>query len=249
MSNFTKIADFNLPDVPFRFVSGSQDYSKSHIKQGNVEILKKIKQNYGASIEKWANVFELGEPVLTSFIAVESSGSLVGKNSAGAIGLTQVSIPAIIECVSKFKIVTGESLPAEAVALLKEKAPYLLALTPNNQTVSSANKVKLESILSVQRDKSGKSIKYNDPNFNIAMGALCLRWVLEFTKAQGLTYLQKAIIAYNQSAYGRIAYYKGRFVSTATLSKDTVIPKETRSYLVKVLGKDGYLQLYAEENI
>ena len=249
MSNFTKIADFNLPDLPYRFVSGSQDYSKSHIREGNIEILKKINQNYGAFIEKWANVFELGEPVLTSFVAVESGGDLVGKNNAGAIGLTQVSIPAIIECVSKFKTITGKSLPAEAVTLLKEKAPYLLAITPNNQSVSSADKTKLEALLSVQKDKNGRAVKYNDPNFNIAMGALCLRWVLEITKAQGLTYLQKAIIAYNQSAYGRISKYKGKFVSSNTLAKDKVIPKETRSYLVKVLGKDGYLQLYTQENI
>jgi hypothetical protein len=64
-----------------------------------------------------------------------------------------------------------------------------------------------------------------------------------------LAYLQKAIIAYNQSPYGRIRDYKGKFVATITLFKDKVIPKETRNYLAKVLGKNGYLELYASNNI
>ena len=249
MLKFTKIADFNLPELPYRYVGGGQDYSKESVKDGNIKMLKSIKQNYGAFIKKWADIFELGEPVLTSFIAVESGGKLVGKNGAGAIGLTQVTLVAVIECVSKFKIITGQNLPEEAVSLLKAKAPYLLTLTPNNQTVSGANKIKLENLLSVQRDAKGKAIKYNDANFNIAMGAICLRWVLEFTDANDLSYLQKAIIAYNQSAYGDIKRYKGKFVSTNTLFKDKGIPKETRDYLVKTLGKNGFLELYATQNI
>lgn len=237
MLNFTKISDFNLPELPYKYVNGSQDYSKQSIKDGNINILKSIKQNYGAFIKKWADVFELGEPVLTSFIAVESGGKMVGKNGAGAMGLCQVTYVAVIECVSKFKIITGKSLPNEAVTLLKEKAPYLLTISANNQSLSSANKTKLESLL------------IKDANFNIAMGALCLRWTLEITKAENLVYLQKSIIGYNQSAYGRISKYKNKFVSTETLFKDKAIPKETRDYLVKVLGKFGFLELYSTQNI
>lgn len=249
MLKFTKIANFNLPELPYRYVGGGQDFSKENIINGNVRMLKSIKQNYGSFVKKWGDVFELGEPVLTSFVAIESGGKLVGKNRANAIGLTQVTIIAIIECVSKFKRVTGQNLPEEFVSLLKAKAPYLLTLTPNNQTVSSADRIKLENLLSVQRDAKGKAIKYNDANFNIAMGSICLRWMLEFTKAQDLTYLQKGIIAYNQSAYGRISAYKNKFVSTETLFKDKKIPKETRDFLVKCLGKNGYLELYVTENI
>ena len=74
MLKFTKIADFNLPELPYRYVGGGQDYSKENIKDGNIKMLKSIKQNYGGFIKKWADIFELGEPVLTSFIAVESGG-------------------------------------------------------------------------------------------------------------------------------------------------------------------------------
>ena len=252
MAKFTKIADFNLPEIPYRFVSGAQDYSNQIYIDLNIKILKDIEKNYGVFIREWAEVFELGEPVLTSFVAVESKGKVVGRNSAGAIGLCQVTVPTVIESVSKFKIITGENIPEQAVALLKSKAPYLLSLTPNNQAISSSNKAKLESLLGISnvKGKDGKIVsKYNDPNFNIAMGALCLRWVLEITKAQNLAYLQKGIIGYNQSAYGRISAYKGKFVSTETLFKDKKIPKETRNYIVQVLGKNGFLELYVKNNI
>ncbi len=237
MSNFTKIADFKLPELPYRMVSGSYDFSKKEIIDGNVKMLKSIKNKYGALIKKWSDVFELGEPVLTSFIAVESGGKMVGKNSAGAMGLSQVTYVSVIECVSKFKVVTRQNLPEEFISLLKEKAPYLLKITPNNQTISSSEKSKLETLL------------VNDANFNIAMGALSLRWILELTKADDLTYLQKGIIGYNQSAYGRISAYKNKFVSSDTLFKDKKIPKETRNYIVQVLGKNGFLELYVVNDI
>ena len=237
MLKFTQITDFILPDLPYRFVGGGEDYSKNNNRDANLEKLKNIKKNYGTFVKEWADVFEIGEPVLTSFIAVESSGKMVGKNRAGAIGLTQVTVTAIIEAVSKFKTITREALPIQAVSLIKAKAPYLLNLTPNNQDLSSSNTSKLETILS------------KDANFNIMAGAMVLRWNLEITRANELAYVQKGIIAYNQSAYGRISKYKGKFVSTTTLFQDKVIPKETRNYLVKVLGKDGYLQLYVVENV
>lgn len=237
MLKFTKIADFILPDLPYRFVGSGQDYSRNDNRNANIGILKSIKQNYGGFIKKWADAFELGEPVLTSFIAVESGGKMVGKNGAGAIGLTQVTVVAIIEAISKFKIITGVDLPSQAIALVKEKSTYLSNLTANNQDLSSLNRGKLETLLA------------NDPNFNIMAGAMVLRWSLEITNDDKFAYVQKGIIAYNQSAYGRIKFYKGKFVSTNILFKDKVILKETRNYLVKVLGKDGYLQLYVVENI
>jgi soluble lytic murein transglycosylase-like protein len=237
MATFTKLETFNISDLPYRFVYGKEDYSSPAVKQGNINILLAIKRNYGNSIKKWSDVFELGEPTISSFIAVESNGKMVGKNNAGAIGLTQVTDVLIRESISKFKIITKADLPKEAVTSIKLKAPFLLSLTPNNQELSASNISKLESLLK------------SDADFNIMMGSIGLRWGLEITKALNMTYLQKGIIAYNQSAYGDISRYKNKEVKTITLFKDTNIPKETRNYLVKVLGIDGFLQLYATENI
>jgi len=237
MSKFTNLSDFKLPELPYRMVKGDYDFSKQAVIDGNIKMLKSIKNNYGTLIKKWADVFELGEPVLASFIAVESGGKMVGKNSAGAMGLTQVTYVSVIECVSKFKIITSQDLPEDFVSLLKAKAPFLLKLTPNNQTVSSADKAKLEKLL------------VSDANFNIAMGALSLRWILELTKAKGLSYLHKGIIGYNAGSYGRISSYKNQFVSADTLFKDSKLPKETRNYIVQVLGKNGFMELYVKNNI
>jgi hypothetical protein len=237
MGTFTKLDDFNISDLPYRFVFGKEDYSLPNVKQANVNTLINIKANYGKSIAKWSNVFELGEPMLSSFIAVESSGKMVGKNGAGAIGLTQVTAVLIRESISKFKTITKADLPKEAVTSIKSKASFLLSLTPNNQSLSASETSKLESLLK------------SDSDFNILMGALGLRWGLEITKALDKTYLQKGIIAYNQSAYGDISRYKNKAVKTITLFKDKGIPKETRNYLVKILGIDGFLELYAKENI
>ena len=237
MSKFTKIADFKLPELPYRMVKGDYDFSKQAVIDGNVKMLKSIKNNYGTLIKKWADVFELGEPVLSSFIAVESGGKMVGKNSAGAMGLTQVTYVSVIECVSKFKTITSQDLPEDFVSLLKAKAPYLLKITPNNQTISSTDKAKLEKLL------------VSDANFNIAMGALSLRWILELTKAKGLSYLHKGIIGYNAGSYGRISAYKNQFVSADALFKDSKLLKETRNYIVQVLGKNGFMELYVKNNI
>ena len=237
MSKFTKIADFKGPELPYRMVKGDYDFSKQAVIDGNVKMLKSIKNNYGTLIKKWADVFELGEPVLSSFIAVESGGKMVGKNSAGAMGLTQVTYVSVIECVSKFKTITSQDLPEDFVSLLKAKAPYLLKITPNNQTISSTDKAKLEKLL------------VSDANFNIAMGALSLRWILELTKAKGLSYLHKGIIGYNAGSYGRISAYKNQFVSADALFKDSKLLKETRNYIVQVLGKNGFMELYVKNNI
>jgi hypothetical protein len=128
-------------------------------------------------------------------------------------------------------------LPIEIKAEIKSKAPYLLDLTPNNQTLSSANTAKLEALLK------------NNADFNILMGAIVLRWSLEIARGGGYVHLSKGIIAYNQSAYGAIAKYKNKDIPALTLFKDKAIPKETRDYLVKVLGVNGFLHIYNKNDL
>ena len=44
MSKFTKIADFKLPELPYRMVKGDYDFSKQAVIDGNVKMLKSIKK-------------------------------------------------------------------------------------------------------------------------------------------------------------------------------------------------------------
>lgn len=227
MSVFSSMSKFNTPDFNVVF-----DNFKSKQSQ-NTELLKTIISKYGQSMNKWGNVFELNEFLVSVLIAIESGGREVGKNSAGAIGLMQVKEITVRECVSRFKNFTRENIPKDAINLIKLKAPYLLKLTANNQKLSSVNTIDLESKLA------------SDANFNIMMGCLCFRVCLESTKVLGLTRINKAIIAYNTGIYARIrSKYSGSAVSTMELYKDRGFVKETRDYLSKSLGKYGYFELY-----
>jgi hypothetical protein len=237
MGKFTSIKDVKLPDLNVVYKVGKTNYGSEIEKARNTATLQMIKQKYGAYVDKWANVFELPTEFVIAFIAVESGGEMVGRNPFGATGLMQLVEVSVREAVSRFKLVCGTPLPTEAISYLSDKAPYLLKLTPNQQTLSAANTSDLE-----------KKMK-DSAEFNIMLGCLVLRYALEFTKGAGYTHLNKAIMGYNQSLYGDIARYKGKDVSTITLFKDKGFPKETRDYLAKTLGFHGFLHLYAKENL
>ena len=237
MGKFTSIKDVKLPDLNVVYKIGSYNYGTVAQIKSNVAILEMIKTKYGTPIEKWSGVFELPYEFVVAFMAVESGGKMVGTNSAGATGLMQLVEIAVREAVGKFKIICGVPLPTEAVSYLSEKAPYLLKLTPNQMTLTSANTADLI-----------KKLKEN-AEFNIMLGCLVLRFCLEITKGGGYAHLNKTIMGYNQSIYGTIKNYKGRAVDTLTLFKDKGFPKETRDYLAKVLGVNGFLHLYAKENL
>lgn len=227
MSVFSNMSKFDVPDFNVIY-----DNFKSN-QVSNTAMLKSIISNYGNSMKKWGEVFELSELIVSTLIAIESGGKQVGRNSAGAIGLMQVKEITVRECVSRFKNFTGENIPNLAYNEMKLKAPYLLKLSANQQKLNSKDTKDLESKLS------------SDIDFNIMIGCLCFRVALEATKSFGLTRINKAIIAYNTGIYGRIrSKYSGDSVSTMSLYKDRGFVKETRDYLAKSLGKYGFVQLY-----
>jgi hypothetical protein len=48
---------------------------------------------------------------------------------------------------------------------------------------------------------------------------------------------------------GRVMLAEGVMFASATLFKDKLIPKETRDYLAKSLGKNGFLELYVVNDL
>ena len=80
MSKFTKIADFKLPELSYRMVRGDYDFSKQAIIDGNIKMLKSIKNNYGTLIKKWADAFddETHTPIIRfeTDLAISRAGSL-----------------------------------------------------------------------------------------------------------------------------------------------------------------------------
>lgn len=234
MANFIKTAEIEIPSI----LKIYSDFGNPNVIGDNVNMIKRVKSLYGNSIKKWCSLLEIDENIFISFVCTESKGVSSAYNSgSGASGLTQVTSVAIREAFSRFKTVTGQSIPVEIDAYVNSVAPYLLKLTQNSQDLSSSNESKLKKLL------------LSDTNFNLICGAMVFRWNLNFLKYNGEGHLNRVIIGYNQGSYGRIQHYKGKPVTTLQLYKDKVIPFETRCYLVKVLGVFGYMDLIKRNNL
>jgi hypothetical protein len=232
---YTKIT-LELPDIKKSAGVGSGSYSKPSVKSANVEMIKRINTNYGNLFSFWGNIFDVPKGVLVAFSATESGGLMLPPNKYKATGLMQVTPAAIFECATKWRNEVDSPLPTEAVSVLNAKVPTLL----KGGKLSSLQS-KLLNLLQ------------NDANFNIMSGTLIIRWLLErystiFTGGQ----LNKAMVAYNAGAYtrslGGVKANKTPMDSTE-LSENRLVPAESRSYLVKMLGIDGFLPLVYKDKV
>lgn len=224
--SYTKLT-VNVPDIPKVF----RDYNKPHIKKQNIELIQKIDSDYGSSIRKWGDIFQIQDGVLVAFIATESGGRANVSNFC-CVGLMQVSPPSVFESATKFRQITGQTLPTEVQQALNRVIPGFMSL----KSFSDANAEKIKQ-------------KLFNPEFNIMCGTMLLRWCLErFSTILTGAQLNKAIIAYNAGAY-RKELNRGASnpikipVDTSTYVNMKSLSSETRSYLVKMLGVDGFLYL------
>lgn len=228
MAKFSKLT-IKVPEVQKSF----QKYSTASEKKANIDMIKNIDRRFGSLCQKWGDVFEIDRGVLVAFIATESGGNPNEANFC-CTGLMQVSPIAVFDVANKFSQ-TGQPLP-ESVKQVLSQIPNLL----NKQKMSEDTKATIKKRLF-------------DPNFNIMCGAMILRWLLErfsnfFTGAQ----LNKAIIGYNAGGYMKAINVTPSQpiktpVDTTTYITMPRIPTETKNYLVKMLGVDGFLSLIYKE--
>lgn len=236
MANFSAIK-FTVPDIKKQFISGGIDYSKSAVKQSNVKTIQSINTNYGSLIKRWSDIFEIPSGVIIAFIATESGGKMLKPNKYQATGLMQVTPSAIYECVTKWSNEVDAPLPTEAINEINKKVPELLKKAP----LSAALKSKILSVLT------------NDASFNIMSGVLVIRWLLErFGSPIYGGQLNKAMVAYNAGAYTKALTSGGSKsietpIDSLSLATNLRVPIESRSYLYKMLGKDGFLSLIYQQ--
>ena len=221
-----------VPDIKTSFKAGSYDYSSPNVKAANIRMVQNINFTYGSIIDRWAKVYEIPVGVIIGFIATESGGTMAAPNRYQATGLMQVTPPSIFEVATKWRAEVDSPLPQEAVELLNQKVPSLLKSKTMTASIRS-------SILSnLQRDA----------NFNVMAGTTILRWLLErFTSILSGGQLNKAMVAYNAGAYTK-SISRGTQaildpIDSAILSQMPSVPAESRAYLVKMLGTDGFLSL------
>ena len=204
-----------VPDLKTSF----GNYSKPEVKQANLNMMKSIISNYGAIISKYMETLSIPKSIVVSVIGTESGGKMVGKNAYGAIGLMQVTYPTFVEVTTNWKKFTKEEMPK----FLKDN---LDRLAPN----------KTKSVVESKLSSSSE--------LNILVGMMLLRMLSE---RFGGTF-NRVLVAYNAGAYTKSQNVGTTpittSVDTATLVADKRVPSQSRDYLQKVLGKDGFLELY-----
>jgi soluble lytic murein transglycosylase-like protein len=232
MSKYSR-TEVIVPDIDKPFTG----YDKPSTKASNIAMVKGIQKNYGASIKRWASVFEIPEGIIIGFIATESGGkqNIVNRAFPNIKGLMQVSDTTIYDVVVKWKVEVDSDRPAEMDASLKAKIPELLGRKMSDK-MTPAIGAKIVSLAGA------------DADFNIMMGTAILRWLLErFSTTLGGGQLNKAMVAYNAGPYNRAISTGTKAITTpidtATLAANPRVPAESRGYLFKMLGKDGFLDL------
>ena len=217
------------------------DYSTESGKQSNIQTLINIDDNYGDFCEKWGKVFDIPKGVIISFIATESGGKQRQHNFC-CYGLMQVSPDIVWEYPTKWDSTVGLPLPQEVKNILESKARGILSAKNFNTTL----------------DNKLKQALLDDASFNIMCGTMCLRWLIErFSTFLTGGQLNKAIIGYNAGAYSMnintfvlgIRTPNKIPTDTTTFVNNKNIPNETRSYLVKMLGVNGFMSLVYKDKV
>lgn len=229
--NYSKIV-VKVPDIPTSFKAGSYDYSNAAVKKANIEVAQKIYNNYRPFLEKWAAVYEIPVGIIVGFIATESGGTMAPPNKYQATGLMQVTPTSIFEVANKWGAEVKTPMPKDSIDLINQRVPDLF----KSKTITASTRSRLLSLLQ------------NDANFNIMAGTSILRWLLErFSSPLFGGQLNKAMVAYNAGAYTRAISSGTKAnktpIDSAVLARNPQVPAESRAYLLKMLGRDGFLSL------
>ena len=225
---YTKF-DFTVPQLNNYYVQkGGIDYSKPHIIESNKKMINDVDKNYGKIIDKWADVFDIDRGIIISFICTESGGKNAPRNRAGAIGLMQVTAPTAYEIIAKWGIQVKQPLSSQTKAFLKSKVS-LSSSWNSNRLITSADKVQIESALT-------------NVEYNIAVGTATIRWMIEAFAKIGVGGLDKVMVAYNAGYYGMRNRVKN--LTAQQIVNDKSLPIESRAYVLKMMGVNGFMDLY-----
>jgi hypothetical protein len=179
------------------------------------------------------------ENVLIAFYGVESSGNdKVGMNSAGAIGLGQVTRPTAYDAIKK-EIQDGYMTDDEK-AYIKRKVP---ALGKNDFKIKfgdfegvgpySSNSSVQSQLLTALRD---------DTEFNIFISSMILAQLAErYRNRNGMPLLHQVIAHYNGGRrYGEVSK---KYPNAWDAVKASDLPTETKNYMKKLVGTNGFLDV------
>ena len=229
MGKFTKIA-IKVPDVNRSFMQGTYKYSNPTVMESNKSVLDKIYKDYGTFITKWGIEFEIDDSIITGFIATESGGINTSPNQFDATGLMQMTPNTVWEVLVKWENIVGSPLSDKAKSFFNKAIPSSKNFDSNSPPNSSV------------KNQITSALK-NNPEFNIAIGTACLRWLLEAFSDGNVASINKVMVSYNAGYYAMRNKVKGS-LTTQQLINNKSIPIESRGYLLKMLGVNGFLDLW-----
>jgi hypothetical protein len=226
-----------VPQIDFPFKSGDYNYSTASVKAANVALLKSIKSNYGNYIEKYSTLFGIPATLIAAFIATESGGKNVGPNKYDATGLMQITPNAFYEALSRS--VRVQSISDNELAFVRGHISGINISIGKNMPLLSAN---IKSKLLEKFEISSE--------FNIFSGCLYMNFLIDRFAINGDAQINKVLVGYNAGPYLKIlAANIGIALNTGEMAKNPIIPKESRAYLVKMLGIDGYVDLCIRQKL
>jgi uncharacterized radical SAM superfamily Fe-S cluster-containing enzyme len=225
---YTKF-DFTVPQLNNFYVQkGGIDYSKSNIIESHKKMINDVDKNYGKIIDKWANVFNIDRGIIICFICTESGGKNAPKNRYNATGLMQVTPNTVYEVITKWDSQVNVKLTAETKNFLNKKVSTTSKWSAS-RVPSSAEKTQILGSLM-------------DVDYNIAVGTATIRWMIEAFAKIGVGGLDKVMVAYNAGYYG--TRNKVKNLNAKQIVNDKSVPSESRAYVLKMLGVNGFMDLY-----
>lgn len=211
-----------------------KSYFKESDKPGNLEIIHRIKtSDYFKWLTTYAEVAKVPADLLIAVIAIESAGKNAPKNKWGAIGLMQMKVGTAYDTIKLEAI--KKQLTAADKAIIKKFVP---AIAKNGYKVLYGDFTGL-SMPQVNKELEAALMK---PEFSLLMGALHIGQMIDkFTTIGGKAMVHKSLAIYNQGI-GRTALVKP-FDSVDDFINKSKIASEGKNYVLKALGKNGYLDL------
>jgi soluble lytic murein transglycosylase-like protein len=229
MAKYTKV-EMKVPDVNRSFSQGNFKYSDKSVMNGNKSMLDRIVKDYTKFINTWGEEFEIDNSIIACFIATESGGKNAPPNRFDATGLMQVTPNTVWEILAKWRVMVKSPLSEKAKSFFNKAIPSSRNYNPNKLPTSA---IRSEIRVALQRN----------PEFNIAIGTAVLRWLLEAFKDGDVAHLNKVMVSYNAGYYSMRNRVKGK-LTTEQLLNNRNIPKESRGYLLKMLGVNGFLDIW-----
>jgi len=202
-------------------------YDKVSSKSNQDKIKNEIRPKFGNIINSISAMSNVPKEMIEAFIFIESGGNPNAK-SPYAVGLMQLSPATASDTLVKEKGLGRLSAP-EANLIKKylgNRYRLIEGVKPNQTSLGKTFITKKDLLI---------------PEFNVLLGTVLLKQLMdEFTEPNGKIRMDKVIVIYNGGRYGNTA--KKVIESKEGIEQIIkIVPKETSSYILKLLGTEGIL--------